>query len=71
MSHIDCGNVFISTDLEVLESRHQEFDVILARNTQDPETYEFTPEWVGFKGVDKEDTLVQQMIKMDFHLFEN
>ena len=69
--HIDCGNVVISTDLEVLESRHQEFDVILARNMRDPRTDEFTPEWWGFKGVDKEDTFVQMMIKDGCHLFEN
>jgi len=66
---MDFGNVFISTDLKVLESRHQEFDVILARNTKDEKTHEITPEWFGFKGVDKEDALVQQMIKDGFLLF--
>ena len=70
MLYIDCGNVFISTDLEVLKLRHQEFDVILARNTKDEETNEIIPEWVGFKGVHKEDALVQQMRKYGFLPFE-
>ena len=70
MSYIDCRNVFISTDLRVLESPHEEFDVILARNMRDPRTDEIIPEWFGFKGVSKEDALVQQMIKDGFLLFE-
>ena len=68
MLYIDCGNVFISTDLKVLKLRHQEFDVILARNTKDEETHEIITEWFGFKGVHKEDALVQQMHKDGFLL---